>query len=76
MREEVTQYHRHATIVQRFDACQAFIHRINAGPEPVISRLWPKFNLDRDCENSWFHLESTLILPCSERKNRWRKSKR
>jgi hypothetical protein len=50
LREEVTQHHCHATIQQLFDACQAFIQRINANPQQVISRLWPKFELDPDYE--------------------------
>lgn len=50
LREEVTQHHCHASLRELFDACQAFIQRINANPQQVISRLWPKFHLDPDYE--------------------------
>lgn len=33
-----------------FDACQAFIARINLDPEALITRLWPKFELDPEYE--------------------------
>lgn len=46
MREEVTRNHCHPTMRALFDACKAFIERINADPHAVISRLWPKFDLD------------------------------
>ena len=35
---------------QLFDACKAFIDRINAHPYQVVTRLWPKFELDPDYE--------------------------
>lgn len=50
MREEVTQHHCHPTLRHLFDACKAFIQRINAYPEQLIVRLWPKFQLDPDFE--------------------------
>jgi len=50
MREEVTQNHCHATIRELFDACKAFIDRINNDPLAIISRLWPKFDLDPEFE--------------------------
>jgi hypothetical protein len=50
MREEVTQNHCHASLRHLFEACMAFIHRINADPEHLLSRLWPKFDLDPDFE--------------------------
>jgi len=50
MRTEVTQHHCHASVPALFEACQAFIQRINRDPEQVISRLWPKFELDPDYE--------------------------
>lgn len=50
MREEVTQNHCHASMRQLFDACKAFLDRINADPDRLISRLWPKFELDPDFE--------------------------
>jgi len=46
MRSEVTQNHCHATMRHLFDACKAFIDRINVDPQAIISRLWPKFDLD------------------------------
>ena len=33
-----------------FDACKAFVERINADPLAVINRLWPKFELDPEFE--------------------------
>jgi hypothetical protein len=46
MREEVTRNHCHASMRALFDACKAFIERINADPQAILSRLWPKFELD------------------------------
>ena len=46
MREDVTHNHCYATMRELFDACKAFIDRINAYPLQVISRLWPRFELD------------------------------
>jgi hypothetical protein len=31
-------------------ACQQFIAGINADPEAVVDRLWPKFELDPEYE--------------------------
>lgn len=50
MRSEVTRNHCHATMRHLFDACKAFIDRINVDPQAIISRLWPKFELDTDLE--------------------------
>jgi transposase len=50
MREEVTQNHCYATMRELFDACQAFIQRINADANQVIQRLWPKMDLDPEFE--------------------------
>lgn len=50
MREEVTQNHCYNTMRELFDACKAFIARINADPLQLISRLWPKFELDPEYE--------------------------
>lgn len=50
MREDVTQNHCYATMRELFDACKAFIARINADPLAVINRLWPKFELDPEFE--------------------------
>ncbi len=45
-----TQNHCHATMRQLFDACIAFINRINADPKRLTSCLRPKFKLDPDFE--------------------------
>lgn len=50
MREEVTRNHCYATMRALFDACKAFIVRINEDPQALISRLWPKFDLDPEFE--------------------------
>ena len=50
MREEVTRNHCHNTMRELFDACKAFVDRINADPVQLISRLWPKLELDPDFE--------------------------
>ncbi len=50
MREEVTKNFCHDSMRQLFDACKAFIHRINAFPEEIVSRLWPRFELDPEFE--------------------------
>jgi transposase len=50
MRQEVTQNHCHASLRHLFDACKAFIDRINADPQQTLARLWPKFHLDPDYE--------------------------
>jgi transposase len=50
MRAEVTQNHCYATMRELFDACQAFIQRINADALQVIQRLWPKLDLDPEFE--------------------------
>lgn len=54
MREELTQNHCYATLRALFDACKAFIDRINADPIQIISRLWPKFDLDPAFEKLLF----------------------
>ena len=46
MRKDVTHNHCYATMRELFDACKAFVDRINAYPLHVISRLWPRFELD------------------------------
>lgn len=46
LREEVAQLHCYQTMSELFDACKAFIDRINLDPEALIRRLWPKFELD------------------------------
>ena len=50
MRQEVTRNHCHETMRELFDACKAFIDRINLDPQAIISRLWPKFELDPNVE--------------------------
>ena len=50
MREEVTQLYCHPSVHALAVACRAFIDRINLNPEQIIGRLWPKFDLDPDCE--------------------------
>lgn len=51
MRTEVTYNHCHLSLNHLYQACQAFIDRINTDPDQVISRLWPKFDLDPEFEN-------------------------
>ena len=50
LREDVTQLHCYHTMSELFDACKAFIDRINLDPDALIGRLWPKFDLDPDYE--------------------------
>lgn len=46
MREDVTRNHCHQSLRHLFEACHAFIDRINQNPEQIVSRLWPSFELD------------------------------
>jgi transposase len=50
MRAEVTHNHCHASLRHLFDACKAFIDSINADPQQILNRLWPKFELDPEYE--------------------------
>lgn len=50
MREEVTRNHCYNSMRELFDACKAFIERINTDPQAIITRLWPKFELDPEFE--------------------------
>lgn len=50
MREDVTQHHCYSTMRDLFDACKAFVDRINLDPERLIARLWPKLELNPDFE--------------------------
>ena len=50
MREEVTRNFCHASMRHLFDACKAFIDRVNADPQRLVSRLWPRFELDLEFE--------------------------
>jgi transposase len=54
MRKEVTQLCCHPSLKALFDACKAFVDRINTNPLEVVSRLWPKFELDPDQEKLRF----------------------
>ena len=46
MREDLTRHHCYKYLYQLERACLDFIDRINLDPEAIISRLWPKFDLD------------------------------
>lgn len=46
LREEVTRGHCYPDMRALFDACKAFLARINQDPHGIIDRLWPKFDLD------------------------------
>ena len=50
MRAQVTRGHCHASLAALRGACQRFIAGINAAPEAVVDRLWPKFELDPEYE--------------------------
>ena len=50
MRQEVTQHFCHDTLSDLFDDCLAFIDQINLDPNRIVTRLWPKFELDPDHE--------------------------
>lgn len=50
LRSEVTQHHCYPTVGKLYDACQAFIQRINMQPLQLVDRLWPKLELDPDYE--------------------------
>ena len=50
MRQEVTRGHCHANLAELWAACQRFIAGINADPQEVVDRLWPKFELDPEYE--------------------------
>lgn len=54
MREAVTQHHCYQHLYQLERACLDFIDRINLDPEAIISRLWPKFDLDPAYEKVLF----------------------
>lgn len=50
MRKEVTQHFCHASLQDLFLDCKAFIDQINLDPDAMISRLWPRFDLDPEYE--------------------------
>lgn len=54
LREEVTQHYCHQTLDELRQDCLAFINDINLDPLQVISRLWPRFDLDSDAEELRF----------------------
>lgn len=54
MREEVAQHACHASLGELFDACKAFVEAVNRDPLAMISRLWPKFDLDPEVEKLRF----------------------
>lgn len=54
MREEVTQHCCYATLRDLFDACKDFIDTLNKNPLGIITRLWPKFEVDPESEKLRF----------------------
>jgi transposase len=54
MREALTQHHCYPYLYQLERACFDFIDRINLDPDAIITRLWPKFDLDPDYEKLLF----------------------
>ena len=50
MRVDVTQQFCYPTMRELFDACKAFIDRINQDADAVVKRLWSKFELDPEYE--------------------------
>ena len=54
MREELTQHHSYKYLYQLERACFDFIDRINLDPVAIITRLWPKFDLDPEYEKVMF----------------------
>jgi transposase len=54
MREDVTQLQCYRSLRELFDACKAFVARINETPLDIITRLWPRFELDPEAEKLRF----------------------
>lgn len=54
LREEVTHHYCHATLGELRQDCFDFIANINLDPLQIISRLWPRFNLDPEVEKLRF----------------------
>jgi hypothetical protein len=54
LREEVTQHQCYETMRGLFDACKAFVDRINQDPLAVVNRLWARFELDPELEKLRF----------------------
>jgi len=50
LREDVTQIHSYKTMHDLFQACKAFVDRINLDPDALVKRLWPKLELDPEFE--------------------------
>ena len=50
MREEVTQLCCYDSVKSLFDACKKFVDTINQDPLGIVSRLWPRFELDPEVE--------------------------
>ena len=50
LREDLSQHHCFKYLYQLERACLDFIDRINLDPEAIITRLWPKFDLDPEYE--------------------------
>jgi len=50
MREEVTYAYCQPSLDALFAACKTFIANANAHPEHMVSRLWPRFDLDPEEE--------------------------
>jgi len=50
MREDVTQQYCYHTMRELFEACKAFIDRIDQDADAVVKRLWAKFELDPEYE--------------------------
>jgi len=50
LREEVTRGHCHDSVAALIDAARAFIERVNGDRTALVTRLWPKFELDPDFE--------------------------
>jgi transposase len=50
LREVVTQHYCHQTLAELRHDCQTFIDDLNLEPEQIITRLWPRFELDSEVE--------------------------
>jgi transposase len=50
LREDATQNYCHQTLAELRHDCQAFIDDLNLEPEQIITRRWPRFELDPEVE--------------------------
>jgi transposase len=50
LREDVTQHYCHQILAELRHDCQAFIDDVNLEPEQIITRHWPRFELDPEVE--------------------------